>query len=185
MAFQAGPRALPLTLRYEKSLIPETDKVQTALILKLQFLIQCKAPLFPRLRPKPAFEEWGGGCFRTLGVPPPIALTLLGLQEEGGKGKGQNSPVNELVPPSPAWQMSKPWFCPCGHFNVFFQILPAGTSDSVWPTGSPGCPSGPSPWAYLLPFTSPCGLPLLWKDRPLGRTPIRRAVLIRLFAVST
>lgn len=56
------------------------------------------------------------------------------------------------MPPSPAWQISKPWFCPRGHFDVFFQILPAGTSDSVWHTGSPGCPSGPPPWAYLLPF---------------------------------
>lgn len=112
--FRLGPEHCQLPLGIRKVSFPETDKVQTTLVLKLQFLIRCKAPFSPGLRSKSGTVtcSWGMGvCFHTLGVPPPIALTLLGLQQEGQKGKGQNSPVNELVPPSPAWQMSKPWFC--------------------------------------------------------------------------
>lgn len=44
------------------------------------------------------------------------------------------------------------------------------------------------PQGHLHGHTSsplPCGLPLPWKDRPLGHTPIRRAVLIGLSTVST
>lgn len=81
--FRLGPEHCQSPLGIGKVSSPETDKVQTTLILKLQFLIQCKALLFPKLRPKPGTVTCSRGtkvCFHTLGVPPPIALTLLGLQ---------------------------------------------------------------------------------------------------------
>lgn len=66
-----------------------SDEVQTTLILKLQFVIQFKAPLsFPSSGPRrlssPKLGE--GGC-SSLRVPPP--LTPTGGLQPGGEEKGK------------------------------------------------------------------------------------------------
>lgn len=125
-ASQAEPRALPSGVR--KVPFTEIDKVQTTLVLKLQFLIQFKLPLFPQLRPEPGSVtcSWENGVhFFALRVLPPLALTVLRLRQEGGKeGKGPNGLVDEVVRQSLHGRCPNPGSVPQGHSSAFFQTLP-------------------------------------------------------------
>lgn len=97
---------------------PETDKVQTSLILKLQFLIQFKAPLFPQLRLR-NLQLWGISSLSDLlshlpdRFPPPQGCN----RKEGKKPKWSSECAG-------AAKICMANVQTHGHFSAFFQDLP-------------------------------------------------------------